>query len=72
MQLENIILIIICSLLFLGFSALLCSMKMYIINHSIVVATDASVVPVETVEVKTGMIEKDLESNRNSVATIVL
>lgn len=72
MQLENIILIIICSLLFLGFTVLLCSVKMYLMNYNIIVATEATIVPIEAVEIKTDIIEKDLELKCNLVATIVL
>ena len=59
MKLENIILVIIGTLLFIAFISVLCSITSYMLHNNIIVITKGSVIPIEEDEVTA---EKDIES----------
>ena len=68
MKLENIILIIICSLLFMGILSMICSVKGYITDkrvNRVGVVTEARIIPIEMTTVyKTTYKDVDREMDR--------
>lgn len=66
MELDNIILVIIGALLFIGFISLFCSIMSYMINRNTIVVTKASsVIPMEGDE---NAVDKDIETCLETVS----
>lgn len=59
MQLQNIILVIIGTLLFIAFISMLCSITSYMLHNNIIVITKGSVIPIEGDE---NAVDKDIET----------
>jgi hypothetical protein len=79
MQLENIILIIICSLIFMAVTSMFCSVKAYLTDKLVIrVATEAKIIPIEMAYVcKTTDTDTDTETETDiesqlSIATPIM
>ena len=79
MQLENIILIIICSLIFMAVTSMFCSVKAYLTDKLVIrVATEAKIIPIEMAYVcKTTETDTDTETETDiesqlSIATPIM
>lgn len=80
MELENIIVIIICSLLFMGILSMICSVKGYITDrrvNRVGVVTEARIIPIEMTTVyKTTYkdvdrdMDRDIESQKSDNSTL--